>query len=145
MQKKKQTLILLFFSAGLIYFMPSTTLSSVFSNDRNKQMSNPVSTGNIYSLSQNEIDFLIKKANQGNKDAAFKLYEYYSLSALNDQLAHKWLLKAAQDGHPIAQYNLAVFLLQKGKKSDAAFWAKKAYGNGVSLSDELSSLIEKKR
>ena len=140
--QQKRVLIFLFFTVGLIFFMLLIKFDSVFSNNRSEIMSNSVSTGSIYSLNEKEINLLIKEADKGNKDAAYKLYEYYSLSALNDELAYKWLLKAAQAEHPIAQYNLAIFLLQKDQKSDAAFWAKKAYGNGVSLSDELSNLIE---
>ena len=85
-----------------------------------------------------------KKVEQGDKDAAFRLYQYYSLVILDDQQGHQWLMKAAQSGHPIAQYNLSVSLLENGKRSDAAFWAKKASDNGVELSDELSELINEK-
>lgn len=118
---------------------PATT--NIYGSEK---ASEPISTASIYALDRESISFLEEEARKGNKDAAFRLYEYYSLVILNEDMAYEWLLKSAEAGHSIAQYNLAIFLLQKDRDSEAAYWAKKARDNGVSLSDELTDLINNK-
>ena len=46
-----------------------------------------------------------------------------------------------ENGHPIAQSNLADLFFTQGNKEKAIFGAKKAYRNGAKLPDELKILI----
>ena len=45
--------------------------------ERKTEMASPVSTGSTYWLSQNDIKTLEEQANLGDKNAAFKLYQYH--------------------------------------------------------------------
>ncbi|MDO4879441.1 MAG: sel1 repeat family protein [Neisseria sp.] len=111
---------------------------------QNNESNQPASTASTFGLSNEEIDFYSKKSKQGDKDAAFKLYEYYSLVALDPQQAQTWLAESAALGHPVAQYNLSITYLQQGRKKEAAFWAGKAASNRVALSnEELCKLVQK--
>ena len=63
--------------------------------------------------------------------------------SLNTKQEYEWLLKSAKNGHPIAQSHFAERFLEEKNEEKAIFWAKKAYENGVKLSDRLLELIEK--
>lgn len=144
MRKRKLLIILIFCFAISGSFVFFGKIHSRPTDNKDEQMQSPVSTGSTYFLSETDIHLLEKKAEKGDKDSAFKLYQYYSLVALDEKIGYQWLVKAAENGHPIAQYNLSVSLLTNGKISDAAFWARKASDNGVELSDELNKLINEK-
>ena len=97
----------------------------------------PVVTPMNYSLmlSEEQIEQLTKKAQLGDGTAAFKLYEYYSMMKLDRRTALKWLIKAAEDGHNVAQYNLGVVysgeLYPETKDIEKAkYWFRKAADNG---------------
>ncbi|QEY27179.1 SEL1-like repeat protein [Neisseria zalophi] len=105
-------------------------------------MANPISSGSIYMLSEEEIRVLEEKANYGDADAAFRLYQYHMFVSLNQELEYKWLVIAAKHGHAVAQSNLADLFLEDNDKEQATFWAKKAYDNGVELSHDLMDLIK---
>lgn len=104
-------------------------------------MTNCISTGSIYWIPDEEIHILEKNATNGDKNSAFKLYQYHMFVSLDQDLEFKWLEIAAQNGHPIAQFNLADLFFTQGNKEKAIFWAKKAYRNGAKLPDELKILI----
>jgi TPR repeat protein len=53
---------------------------------------------------KNKID-IDEAANQGDKQAQFELGEY--LAALDDPEAYSWFLKAAEQGHVGAQFQIA--------------------------------------
>ena len=104
-------------------------------------MTNSVSTGSIYWISDEEISTLEEKAHNGDRNSSFKLYQYHMFVSLDQDSAFKWLEIAAKNGHPIAQSNLADLFFTQGNKEKAIFWAKKAYRNGAKLPDELKILI----
>ena len=109
--------------------------------ERNEKMTNCISTGSTYWISDEEIQILEKNATNGDKNSAFKLYQYHMFVSLDQDLEFKWLELAAKNGHPIAQFNLADLFFTQGNKEKAIFWAKKAYRNGAKLPDELKILI----
>ena len=104
-------------------------------------MSNFISTGSTYWIPDEEIQIFEKNATNGDKNSAFKLYQYHMFVSLDQDLEFKWLEIAAKNGHPIAQSNLADLFFTQGNKEKAIFWAKKAYRNGAKLPDELKILI----
>ena len=110
--------------------------------ERSEEMTNSLSTGSIYWVSDEEIHTLEEKASHGDKNSSFKLYQYHMFVSLNQDLEFKWLEIAAKNGHPIAQSNLADLFLSQGNKEKAIFWAKKAHENGAKLPDELKILID---
>ena len=104
-------------------------------------MTNFISTGSTYWISDEKIQILEKNATKGDKNSAFKLYQYHMFVSLDQDLEFKWLEIAAKNGHPIAQSNLADLFFTQGNKEKVIFWAKKAYRNGAKLPDELKILI----
>lgn len=126
----------------LILFLLLTPLISCKQHpERNEKMTNFISTGSTYWISDEEIQILEKNATNGDKNSAFKLYQYHMFVSLDQDLEFKWLEIAAKNGHPIAQSNLADLFFTQGNKEKAIFWAKKAYRNGAKLPDELKILI----
>ncbi len=101
----------------------------------------PVSSGSIYGLTDEQRKKLIEKANRGDKDAAFALYQYFSLSNYGETQEEQWLEVAAKNGHTVAQYNLAVRYMEKNDLKQATYWAQKALQNGdkdaANLLDEM--------
>ena len=109
--------------------------------ERNEKMINFISTGSTYWLSDEEIHILEENATNGDKNSAFKLYQYHMFVSLDQDLEFKWLEIAAENGHPIAQSNLADLFFTQDNKEKAIFWAKKAHRNGATIPEELKILI----
>jgi TPR repeat protein len=100
-----------------------------------------VSTASTFGLEKEEIIKLEKEAESGNKDSAFRLYQYYTFSSYDKEKELYWLTVAAELGSGTAQYNLAYELFYEQKKYDeAAKWAKKAIENGH---DDASEFMDK--
>lgn len=106
--------------------------------ERNEKMTNFISTGSTYWLSDEEIHILEENATNGDKNSAFKLYQYHMFVSLDQGLEFKWLEIAAENGHPIAQANLADLFFTQNNKEKAIFWAKKAHRNGAKLPEVAS-------
>ena len=88
-------------------------------------MTNFISTGNTYWIPDEEIQIFEKNATNGDKNSAFKLYQYHMFVSLDQDSEFKWLEIAAKNGHPIAQSNLADLFFTQGNKEKALFWAKR--------------------
>lgn len=101
-------------------------------------MTNFISTGSTYWISDEEIHILEEKATNGDKNSAFKLYQYHMFVSLDQDLEFKWLEIAAENGHPIAQSNLADLFFTQGNKEKAIFWAERAHRNGAMLPEVAS-------
>ena len=106
--------------------------------ERNEKMTNFISTGSTYWISDEEIHILEENATNGDKNSAFKLYQYHMFVSLDQDLEFKWLEIAAENGHPIAQSNLADLFFTQNNKEKAIFWAKKAHRNGAKLPEVAS-------
>lgn len=88
-------------------------------------MTNFISTGNTYWISDEEIQILEKNATNGDKNSAFKLYQYHMFVSLDQDLEFKWLEIAAKNGHLIAQSNLAIYFSHKAIKKKPYFGLKR--------------------
>ncbi|HET7576900.1 MAG TPA: hypothetical protein VFK19_10120 [Sphingomicrobium sp.] len=82
-----------------------------------------------FGMFKDEVSALTAKA-ATDKDAAFRLYQYYWISKRDRTEAMKWLNKAAELGNDVARYNLAYEDLEagdteKGNALMAALIAKK--------------------
>jgi TPR repeat protein len=100
------------------------------------------STPEKFDLPPDQLTQLTKRASeQGDANAAFRVYEYYSLSCTYCTAAERqynviyYLRIAATNGNAVAQYNLAVNLVlgrDPLKYEEAKFWLAKAAeaGNG---------------
>lgn len=68
-----------------------------------------VTGANDFFLSKKEISDLKEKVSTvHDAEAAYKLYEYYEFSEFNEQEAIRWIEISADNGYPLAQYNLAL-------------------------------------
>lgn len=114
----------------------------ILAGDMAKNSTGSKSSVTSFYLDDESIENLSSEAIEGNKDAAFKLYQYHLFVTLNVSEELKWLEIAAKNNHPIAQYNLALYYLQKDDLSDALKWALKAKDNGVHKADQLIERIK---
>ena len=89
-----------------------------------------ISGAQSFELSQRERQVLQKRAEKGDADAAFKLHRYFDVVKLSTKEARHWLKKAAAGGHVVAQYNLAMMLLDEGANAEAKKWLKAASAQG---------------
>lgn len=68
-----------------------------------------VTGANDFFLSEKEISDLKEKvSSNSDAEAAYKLYEYYEFSEFNEEEAIRWIEISADNGYPLAQYNLAL-------------------------------------
>jgi TPR repeat protein len=98
-------------------------------------------------IDKKNIHKLELEALKGSPKIAFKLYQYYDFIELDHTIGFYWLNIAAENGHPIAQYNLATELFEGSdlkNKTRAQFWAKMAAQNGVREAIELLKELERK-
>ena len=85
----------------LILFLLLTPLISCKQHpERNEKMTDFISTGSTYWIPDEEIQILEKNATNGDKNSAFKLYQYHMFVSLDQDLEFKWLEIAAKNGHP---------------------------------------------
>ena len=106
-------------------------------------MPNFISTGSTYWISDEEIQISKKTPTNGDKNSAFKLYQYHMFVSLDQDLEFKWLEIAAENGHSIAQSNLADLFFTQGNKEKAIFWAERAHRNGAKLPEVASQSNQK--
>lgn len=81
----------------------------------------------------------------GSADGAFKVAQYYFKV---DPVEYKyWIDVAAENGHPVAEYNRAKLLLEDKRrpqsKQRAIFWLKKSSSHGFSEATLLLKEIDK--
>jgi TPR repeat protein len=83
-------------------------------------------------LDESAVAPLIAQANNGDSNAAFRLSAHYR-STENHEQQEQWELRAANLGHPIAQYNLWFTLRNSVRCNDrrvALAWLEKAAAQG---------------
>lgn len=101
----------------------------------------PIASVSKYYLKDEEVQLCKQESLNGVSDASFKLYKYYEFVKLDVDEAMKWLLRAAESNHPLAQYNLALHYDIQGNTRDAVKWATAALSNGM---DRAQEIIDKK-
>lgn len=92
-----------------------------------------VSCGSI--LEEPTLGQELSRANAGDPNAAFRVYLHY-ISAENQHERAIWLQRAAELGHPTAQYNLWFDLRESPLCTDRALalsWLEKSAAQGVAL------------
>jgi TPR repeat protein len=108
--------------------------------------SNFVMSGQVYSLTDNEVQRLADEALGGTAEGAFRLYLFFELVKGDHLEALFWLQIAAENGHPIGQYNFGGMLRKDPdprNRQRARFWFERAAENGVSgASERLKEISE---
>lgn len=108
-----------------------------FNHIKNEDKAVPISTGSTFFVSSDELPKLADAANNGDLDAAVRLYKHFRFSKLDTENAINWLQKAAELGDKVSQYNLAYYYLQNDNIELARHWALTAMANGVTEASEL--------
>lgn len=88
------------------------------------------------------------EAMRGSSDAATKIALFYGFVALDPVEEHRWVVIAAENGDPVAQYNAYQDFMNYGTELDkerAMFWLKKSAGAGDKYAQEALKDIEKER
>lgn len=114
------------------------------------------STPLIYDLSEKDKTELEVKSLNGDANASFRLYQYYSftLNDIDEQM--RFLKRAACQGNNVAQYNYGFFLSYDDPEfakyynlNEAIYWmglaAKKDHGIAETMLEELKSKRLKKQ
>lgn len=99
-------------------------------------------SGKGYYVSPIERLSLQGKAKEGDSDAAFKLSQYYTFRSTHtpESPYWHWLTRAAELGHPTAQYNLGFIYFYEQNNQQAAFewFLKSAEGGSVSGMEKVA-------
>jgi hypothetical protein len=116
------------------------------SKDKKLESPKALTGASSFSIGENELVSLKEAANNGDANAAFRLYQYFTFLASNEQEATVWLTVAAKLGHSVAQNNLAHMLFWKNNDLEKAeYWAKEAIKNGnQSAAELLKDIVEAK-
>lgn len=104
----------------------------------------PISSGSTYHLSAAAIGQLEQKAQSDDNygKAAFRLHQYHAFSSLNQGIALKWLATAAWQGHPIAQQNWILSLVDQGQIKKAKAWVIEARNHHRPLNAKALQLLD---
>ena len=84
-------------------------------------------------MTDRSIQTLIKRANGGDSDACFQLYQEYKTGAhvgMDETAALRWLEKAIDLDHPTAQLIMCLSYLNAGRPKDAIAYLNLASDNG---------------
>ena len=131
---------------GLFVFL----LLFTFSNDLNSEDAEPHIKGRMlnsdFSLTEKDQNKLIVKTSHGDSEAAYKLY-LFNYCVTGDKLEGIfWLRTAAGLKHPIAEYNLGLFYMDKYKEfynlENAKRWFQKAKRDGYESAEKKLKEIE---
>lgn len=110
------------------------------------QPSTAVAIDSSMALSGDQLSALSQAALAGDPDAAFRMFLNFALPGDARDTANRWLRIAAENGHPIAQYNLW-FQLKDSKDGDdrrrSIFWLRRSAQAGYApATKELRSDAE---
>lgn len=131
----------LFSAAILLSFL----LSCSGSLDEIDSISNTSETGDGYIevppmgraaiLNDDELHKAIKKAENGDGEAAYRLFAHYGIGTGNTELAENYLNLAIKLGYPVALYNKAVEMWE--------MYNNKFYKGSSIDKEEIRSLVER--
>lgn len=110
-----------------------------------EQKNKPILPSASFNIKKSELPKLEKEALLGSPDAAFRIYQFYEMYLFDRNKGFYWLTIAAENGHPIGQYNLASDLLEEENSTNqlrARFWLKKAALAGDKEAVNLLKKIE---
>jgi hypothetical protein len=94
---------------------------------------NTVCVSCVWLVDDSKLSQLMQQADEGDAEAAFRISLHFS-SADNPQKHESWTRRAAQLGHPIAQYNVWFSLHESATCPDqveALAWLEKSAAQGV--------------
>ncbi|MGN6480310.1 hypothetical protein [Luteibacter sp.] len=97
-------------------------------------------------LNTQQQQTLAVQAMRGSVEAATKLFLFYGFVALNPTEEHRWVVVGAENGDPVAQYNLYKDLVNSDDDLDkwrAEFWLRKSAAAGDSRAKSELENLEK--
>lgn len=94
--------------------------------------------------SERAFEFNIKRAEAGDAEAQFLVYQAYDEGAgvdKNETIAHEWLKKAADNGHATAQAIIGFQEIIKGNSEvGVEYWEKASTGGNLKAMNDLAEL-----
>lgn len=78
-----------------------------------------ISSGSTYYLNHDELECLKKQSLNGDSDASYKLYQYFAFSEFNKPEMLRWLRISYSQGNEVANYNYAIYLIDRGETKEA--------------------------
>lgn len=103
----------------LVKALVVSSVLAVSCRQQPKAKSDAGSMNQGYALTRAEQERLAKKAESGDAAAAFVLAEHFSVGEGDYEQHRKWLRRAADLGHPTAEYNLGYALMKEGNLGEA--------------------------
>ncbi len=121
------------------------SISNIFSNE--KKGSNTVNQVEQYFIPKKTLKILEKQALEGSNDAALKVWEYYSFSALDYESINIWeiiLCENELSNNSNGSYNYAIMLFSQksNEKERGWYWIRKCKEADYFLDDYLDSLYK---
>ena len=108
----------------------------------------PINLNQDLVLSQQQRQTLAVEAMRGSAEAATKISLFYGFVLLNPIEERRWALIAAENGDPVAQYNVYEDFMNNDTDLDrerALFWLKKSADAGYKDAQEKLRRVEKEQ
>jgi len=99
----------------------------------------PVNLNQDLVLTQQQLQTLAVEAMGGSSEAASKISVFYGFVVLNPMEKRRWALIAAENGDPVAQYNVYEDFMNNDTALDrerALFWLRKSASAGYKEAQE---------
>ncbi|SFW28227.1 sel1 repeat family protein [Luteibacter sp. UNCMF366Tsu5.1] len=99
----------------------------------------PVNLNQDLVLTQQQLQTLAVEAMRGSSEAASKISIFYGFVLLNPMEERRWALIAAENGDPVAQYNVYEDFMNNDTALDrerALFWLRKSANAGYKEAQE---------
>lgn len=99
----------------------------------------PVNLNQDLVLTQQQLQTLAVEAMRGSSEAASKISVFYGFVLLNPMEERRWALIAAENGDPVAQYNVYEDFMNNDTALDrerALFWLRKSASAGYKEAQE---------
>ncbi|NII53788.1 sel1 repeat family protein [Luteibacter sp. SG786] len=99
----------------------------------------PVNLNRDLVLTQQQLQTLAVEAMRGSSEAASKISVFYGFVLVNPMEERRWALIAAENGDPVAQYNVYEDFMNNDTALDrerALFWLRKSANAGYNEAQE---------
>jgi len=132
--------------ASGVLLLASTPLVADDEPRGNAERTSPIMLNADLNIPKEELPQLNREALLGSQEAAFRLSRFHEFVKLDYKSSEYWISIAAENGHPVSQYNYAFFLSsdrlakvlgrdsaeeRERDRQRAVYWYRMAARNGV--------------
>lgn len=122
-----------------VFWLASQTVSAQNTSEQ------PVTLNQDLVLTKQQLQKLSVEAMRGSSEAASKISVFYGFVLLNQMEERRWALIAAENGDPVAQYNVYEDFVNNDTALDrerALFWLRKSANAGYKDAQEKLKRVE---